>query len=118
MSKILRFRLFENKDQFYHKIDSIPEEGYDCWTEREIDRIKRWFGSNMESVQFTIPSGRICCIGIHGGEWSLNVYKIRDDWWVVRYNDWSVDQPGSTWKCDQFDGMVELMSDIFNPKYS
>jgi hypothetical protein len=50
MDKMLTFKLYcESKEEFYTRIDSLPDEGYDIWTDKEIKKLEDWFKNNQKN---------------------------------------------------------------------
>jgi hypothetical protein len=41
----------------------------------------------------------------------MNIYKLEDDWWIVTAFFESEDGR-MRWKCDQWEGVVELLEDL------
>ena len=47
MNHIKSFNLYcESKEEFYTPVESLPESGYEIWTEDELDNIRKWFNQN------------------------------------------------------------------------
>jgi hypothetical protein len=130
MNHIKSFNLYcENKEEFYTSVESrpFPESGYEIWTDEEIDNIKKWFMENVDlKPKFSIPTKpaiiSIWCDSDDNfrkdknikGYYDIQIYKHRDEWWYVTGRfDW-IDGNKYKWKCDQWDGLIELLTDIFN----
>jgi hypothetical protein len=112
MDKMLTFKLYcEGKEEFYTRIDSLPDEGYDIWTDKEIKKLEDWFKTNQKYYRLIIPSGRVSVINIDMPDCDMNIYKLEDDWWIVTAFFESEDGR-MRWKCDQWEGVVELLEDL------
>lgn len=122
---MLTFKLYcEGKEEFYTRIDSLPDEGYDIWTDKEIKKLEDWFKTNQKYYKLSIPSGRVAVINITMSDCNpsmpsrMSIYKLEDDWWIVnallqseRINTMLYDRR-MRWKCDQWEGVVELLEDL------
>jgi hypothetical protein len=121
MDKMLTFKLYcESKEEFYTRIDSLPDEGYDIWTDKEIKKLEDWFKNNQKNYRLSIPSGRVSVINItmpdcDMGICDMGIYKLEDDWWIVNTfleADRQKFYLSYKWKCDQWEGVVELLEDL------
>ena len=113
MCDILNFKLYcESKSEFYHPISYLPNDGYDGWTDKEISNICEWLNRNIKGYRTTTPSKIVSVINIWGHDYSLNIYKQKDEWWILTGRfDW-MENKQYKWKCDQWDGLTELLSDL------
>ena len=115
MNKILSFNLYcESKSEFYTDTSFLPEDGYDVWTEKEIYDISDWLYRNVKGYRTVIPSGRVSLISVLNSGfvvssgYQMNIYKQKDEWWIVTgWFDW-LKEKQYKWKCDQWDGLIEL----------
>ena len=123
MNKILSFNLYcESKSEFYTDTSFLPEDGYDVWTEKEIYDISDWLYRNVKGYRTVIPSGRVSLISVLNSGfvvssgYQMNIYKQKDEWWIVTgWFDW-LKEKQYKWKCDQWDGLIELLSDLLVDK--
>lgn len=87
----------------------------------EIDLIKntispdfdRLYNCQIQPLFISIKAKATFSESTVSGRTKISIYKIQDEWFIVRISARRLDQ---LYKCDQFDGLIKLLKDISNKK--
>lgn len=128
MKFIKGYKLFESTDKLYFEIDeqefrsddivdkSIqnPDKIRELLRDDIIFRIKTTDSQTpIEYINFSYDPNKS---RINDPKFQVDIFEIDDEWYLVEYETW-IASLGSTWseqffKCDQFEGLVELLQDL------
>jgi hypothetical protein len=103
-------------DDYYveqeYKIVDIDEKYLDILKNRSIGKLEFEIYSDISVSELKI--NKKMAIGIYSDIGSIKIYEISDEWFVVYVADVlkkETDDFETFYKCDQFDGLVELLKD-------
>lgn len=126
-------KLFEGHNPYYSEI------GYDEY--RDMSTTVEFSKRDIEALMRMDPDRKIFDFGVEKGETSFDdveivsfyfnfgqgpnykwyngcIYKYEDDWFTVRIRggNMTMSPVDHIWKCDQIDGLVRLLQDVFEKR--
>ena len=112
----------ESIDNIYYEIDArtfyseVMDRDPVSFSTKEEILIRRIF----DPVMYKMYNGVRGSLIFEGIDDNISIYKVNDEWfYVVIEQDPAADYieiPDSYYKCDQFDGLIELLTKLINDR--